>query len=59
MNSATNVQPVAGHGNGSVETQNQPLRSASSSRQISSSDSIPVSERTTEPRLTSGSTAAQ
>ena len=38
MNSATKTQPGAGHGNGSVETQNQPAwSSASSPIQISSS----------------------
>ena len=37
MNSATNVQPAAGHGNGSVRTQNQPSWSPSESSSQSSS----------------------
>ena len=37
MKSATNRQPVAGQGNGSVRTQNQPLWSSASSVQSSSS----------------------
>src|SRR4051794_23250901 len=36
MNSATNEQPVAGHGNGSVRTQNQPSCSPSESSSQSS-----------------------
>ena len=43
MNSATNVQPSAGHGNGAVATQNQPVWSASSpSRQSSSSSTSSI-----------------
>src|SRR4051794_8744920 len=37
MNSATNVQPAAGHGNGAVETQNQPVWSSPLSSVQSSS----------------------
>ena len=40
MKSATNVQPSAGHGNGSVLTQNQPLWSPSSSPSHSSSSDL-------------------
>ena len=39
MNSATNVQPAAGHGNGSVRTQNQPEWSSPESSVQSSSSS--------------------
>src|SRR4051794_15453302 len=47
MNCATNEQPGAGHGNGSVSTQYQPAWSSSPSpAQISSSTSAPVSSMT-------------
>src|SRR5581483_10462882 len=43
MNSATNVQPDAGQGKGSVRTQNHPAWSPSSSCHNSSSTAAPVS----------------
>src|SRR6266496_917764 len=40
MNTATKLQPSAGHGNGSVRTQNQPPWSPPSSLQSSSASSL-------------------
>src|SRR4051794_7635893 len=50
MNSAMNVQPEAGHGNGSVRTHHQPSWSPPSSPCHSSSSSSSVSSNSSSPR---------